>query len=357
MKTFRRILAGTALLYCTLGGTASAATADSSPLDPLSGVILRAIDGSTARLEPSEDGITRVLTAPNGSSTRVHFTFLSRVLGTVANADDPSQPTGVFRQTDSGLDAQFADGHSETLAATPDGGLVMELSGGTSPRSCMAWYPKGHVFSEAERRAAVAEYAHALGVNLPPAKDGARNAQACGTETAPHDTAKTAARDLPKSDKSEAAEKVAEAAKTILVKTSPVHLVDPPQAAAVVPAAAAEGDVALAESEGGPAASTCLGVDSDGHHWGFRNRCGYAVQFVYCTKAGNDPLTACSNGSVPGSVEAKGFAALTADKALSEVDIHHDFRWIACRGGAGEVMPMLDRTSPPSGRCIRAQAS
>ncbi len=96
---------------------------------------------------------------------------------------------------------------------------------------------------------------------------------------------------------------------------------------------------------------------SDGAHWGFRNRCDYPVQFVYCLKGGGDALTACENGSVPGSVPARSFAALLADRTLSETDAEHGFRWVGCAGGAGEVVPRLDRTSPPEGRCIRGNAS
>jgi hypothetical protein len=105
-------------------------------------------------------------------------------------------------------------------------------------------------------------------------------------------------------------------------------------------------------------ASHCLTVESDGLHWGFRNACGFDVQFAYCLAKGGDNLTACdaagAQGSITGSVPAKGFGALMADKSFSETDAEHDFRWLACDGGAGEVVAHLDRVDPPSGRCVRA---
>ena len=106
-------------------------------------------------------------------------------------------------------------------------------------------------------------------------------------------------------------------------------------------------------------ASACLNVESDGSHWGFRNACGYSVQFSYCLWHGSEPLAACvSDGADPhaitGSVAANGLATLTTDTSFSEKDGEHNFRWVACDGGAGEVVAHLDRADPPGGRCERA---
>jgi hypothetical protein len=99
-------------------------------------------------------------------------------------------------------------------------------------------------------------------------------------------------------------------------------------------------------------ASTCLSVESDGMHWGFRNHCGYSVQFAYCQLSGTDQLASCRDGTLSGSVAANGFGTLVADESLKETGALHDFRWVACQGGAGEVVPRLDQTNPPSGRCV-----
>jgi len=77
------------------------------------------------------------------------------------------------------------------------------------------------------------------------------------------------------------------------------------------------------------------------------------VQFAYCTMDDGNPLTSCREGSVGGSVAPNGFGVLVADENLRAINVHHDFRWVACRGGAGEVIARLDRTDPPTGRCVR----
>jgi hypothetical protein len=66
-----------------------------------------------------------------------------------------------------------------------------------------------------------------------------------------------------------------------------------------------------------------------------------------------NPLTACHRTSVSGSVAANGFSALVNAASLSAQGIDHEFRWLACDGGAGEVVPHLDSVDPPSGRCLR----
>lgn len=100
-------------------------------------------------------------------------------------------------------------------------------------------------------------------------------------------------------------------------------------------------------------ASSCLVVESNGRHWGFRNRCRYDVQFAYCSMDVGNALTFCRDGSVGGSVGPNGFGILVADENLKAVNVRHDFRWVACRGGAGEVVARLDHIDPPSGRCVR----
>jgi hypothetical protein len=78
------------------------------------------------------------------------------------------------------------------------------------------------------------------------------------------------------------------------------------------------------------------------------------VQFSYCLAQGGDGITGCAAGGVAGSVAGGGFGALMPDKSFSEADADHDFRWLACDGGAGEVVAHLDHIDPPSGRCVRA---
>jgi hypothetical protein len=142
----------------------------------------------------------------------------------------------------------------------------------------------------------------------------------------------------------------------VTVKTSEIHLIDggavPSVNAAATPAASADRNNA----------SQCLKVDSDGGHWGFRNNCGFAVQFAYCMADSGDNLIACgTHGAVTtsatGSVAANGFGALMADASLKDKDAAHNFRWIACGGGAGEVVAHLDQFEPPAGRCERTRTA
>jgi hypothetical protein len=48
---------------------------------------------------------------------------------------------------------------------------------------------------------------------------------------------------------------------------------------------------------------------------------------------------------------------LMADASIKEKDAAHNFRWVACAGGAGEVVAHLDHSEPPAGRCERARTA
>ncbi len=130
------------------------------------------------------------------------------------------------------------------------------------------------------------------------------------------------------------------------VRKSEVHLIDP----------VAEPTAVVATTgvpKTGEGASSCLNVESNGTYWGFRNKCGYSVQYAYCTMDGRNQLTACKDGFVGGSVAPNGFGVLVADQNLRALNENHDFRWVACQGGAGEVIARLDKSDPPVGRCVR----
>jgi hypothetical protein len=145
----------------------------------------------------------------------------------------------------------------------------------------------------------------------------------------------------------------------VMVTPSEVHAIDAPDAPA---AAIAVPGIAARDGSDRKDASRCLKVDSDGSRWGFRNSCGFAVQFAYCMAGGSDSLTACGSNNIvttsaTGSVAAHGFGALMTDNSLSDKDASHNFRWIACGGGTGEVAAHLDHFEPPAGRCERAQTA
>jgi hypothetical protein len=231
--------------------------------------------------------------------------------------------------------------------------------------SCRSWYPDGHVFSEAEKKAALAEYAQRLGLAANPA-----DTQGCAPTPAP---AKTIIEPAPPPKRSTAAAVTRAPARTkavkftppapantivpltpVTVKESQVHTIDN-----MVPAPAADAIITGVQASvrpDGSDPSRCLKVDSDGSHWGFRNECDFPIQFAYCAPT-EKSLATCANGGAPGSVAARGFGALTTDRSLSESGVDHSFRWIACAGGAGEVIAHLEKADPPSGRCERADAA
>jgi hypothetical protein len=164
------------------------------------------------------------------------------------------------------------------------------------------------------------------------------------------------------------------------VRTSVVHTVDGavavPIAAPSPPAATAQ-PAALAVQQSTPVsaapppaqltlttavpdgrgASDCLTLESDGANVGFRNHCGYGVQFAYCLQKASDPAADCGAGAKAGAVSANGFALLLTDTNIKSADAEHDFRWVACSGNAGSVVAHLDRADPPAGRCVLAKTS
>ena len=347
------------------------ASAPSPSLDGMVGKKLIAIDGSTIALTPAEGGLAREIVGSNGAVQKTLFEFINEKLGTVSDARNAANVIGVFRKTGVGIEAQFADGSSETLAVNPSGGLTIE-SISTSNDSCTAWYPEGHVFSLDERRAALAQFAARLGLADTADKKAPSSKAACAPVQTPHTSDIPAKADvlgrqagLPRSLATPPATATAAALSTaalkqpdlvpdlhpVEVRNSEVHLIDPNVASP--PQVVASADVPMpagaADQRG---ASTCLSVETDGMHWGFRNHCGYSVQFAYCQMSGADQLASCRDGTLSGSVAANGFGSLVADEGLKESDAVHDFRWVACQGGAGEVIPRLDQTNPPSGRCV-----
>src|SRR5258708_7082165 len=161
------------------------ASAPAQSLDGMVGKKLIAIDGSTIALTPAEGGLAREIIGSNGAVQKTMFEFINEKLGTVSDARNAANIIGVFRTTGAGIEVQYADGSSETLAANPSGGLTIE-SISTSNDSCTAWYPEGHVFSLEERRAALAQFATKLGLADQADKKPASSKAACSPAPAPH---------------------------------------------------------------------------------------------------------------------------------------------------------------------------
>lgn len=385
-----QLAAGALALACAFAhpaeaGGAPAATESPGWLSPLAGVRLMAVDGSTLTLSSSEGGFALALAAPNGASQHSTFSFVSDKLGTIADDGDAGHVVGFFRETDSGLEAQFADGRTESLVANGDGGISLMLHAASGEASCFAWYPSGHAFSAGEKQAALAAYAEKLGV-ADHAKKAARPAQNCAT--APTHIARKQATPPP----AQAPYKIgmyqggavtssgAAGLTQVAVRTSDVHTIDAavaaPLAAISPPAATAQpaapgtqpsapqapapapAQVTLASAvPDGHGASDCLAIESDGANVGFRNRCAYGVQFAYCLQKSSDPAADCGAGARNGAVSANGYVLLLTDTNIKSADAERDFRWVACSGGNSSVVAHLDRADPPAGHCTRANAS
>ena len=336
-----------------------------APFGAVTGKTLNGVDGSSIALNLIEGGLELQVMPVDGNARKTTFTFMTDRMGTVV--EDSGMPgagtsvTGFFRLTAKGVEVRYADGRSAMLSAQDDG-VQMALDG-ESGASCRSWYPAGHVFSEADKKAALNAYASRLGL---PVTATATSGCSSTTATAPEGAAPPTT-GKPAADKRASVKTPARAAKAsyrvgeykgpqiVSVKPSVVHAID--GGAPISAPSVGETLAALAPPQKAPGkddASRCLKVDSDGSHWGFRNTCGFAVQFAYCM-AGGTGLADCANGAMPGSVPANGFGALTTDNSLKETDANHSFRWIACGGGAGEVVAHLDRFEPPAGRCERTR--
>src|SRR5882672_3432411 len=169
----------------TAAPTKETASVPSQSLEGMVGKKLIAIDGSTIALTPAEGGLAREIVGSNGAVQKTLFEFINEKLGTVSDARNAANVIGVFRATGAGIEAQYADGSSETLAVNPSGGLTIE-SISISNDSCTAWYPEGHVFSLDERRAALAQFATRLGLADTADKKAVSSKASCAPVSAPH---------------------------------------------------------------------------------------------------------------------------------------------------------------------------
>ena len=357
-----------------------------APFGSVAGKTLTGVDGSSIALNLIEGGMELQVVPAEGTARKTTFTFMTDRMGTVVEDSDATQAgssvTGFFRLTGKGVEIRYSDGRSAMLAASAEGGVQMALDGDAGP-SCRAWYPTGHTFSDSEKKSALNAYASKLGLPVAASETSegcaaAPKPQAAnispGTITPPvASNAPAASSGKAKPDRRAAAKTPARMAKAsyhigdyqpknleqVAVKTSEVHTID---AAIAVPSTTMAMAAPPAPSGDKKDAGNCLKVDSDGSHWGFRNACDFAVQFAYCMAGGSDNLSACGSNdtvttSIAGSVAAGGFGVLMADMSLKDKDATHSFRWIACGGGAGEVVAHLDHFEPPAGRCERTRTA
>jgi len=356
------------------GAIAGGAVQNPSWLGPMAGARLVAVDGSTLTVAPTEGGFVVALNAADGGAQHTAFAYIGERLGTISDASDPGRVTGFFRQTDNGLEIQFADGRAETLALNSAGGFSLTLRAADGAASCSAWYPQGHVFGAAEKRAALAVYAHKLGIAEHAKRTARTPISDCPAAVKSATHLPSPAQPAPYRIGMYAGAEVTTpgaAAPAIAVRTSNVQPVDPPvpaqpaaspppvaqaptAAAPAVPSDATKVTLASAMPDG-HGASDCLSVESANGTIGFRNRCGFGVQFAYCLQRATDAAADCGGVAKMGAVAANGFALLL--ESVDSREPERDFRWVACSGSNGNVVAHLDRADPPSGRCERLNAS
>lgn len=343
----------------------------SAPFGAVSGKTLTGVDGSSIALNVIEGGMELQVMPADGNTRKATFTFMTDRMGTVVEDSGVSgagtSVTGFFRLTAKGVEVRYADGRSAMLSSNGDGvQMTLESEAGAS---CRSWYPPGHVFSETDKKAALNAYASRLGLPVAAGETGG----GCSSPVTPVAMGSAPPVSAAPEKRSEAkAARVAKASyrigdfkglEAVSVRTAPVRPVDgaPSVSETVAAIAPPESIKTSGKTVDKDAASSCLKVDSDGGHWGFRNDCDFAVQFAYCMAGDQEQtspsLAACEKGAVAGSVAAHGFGALSADNSLKESDANHSFRWIACGGGAGEVVAHLDRFEPPAGRCERTRTA
>jgi len=392
---------------------ASAERAAAWTLFPGSRADLVAADGSKLALSLEEGGVlAREHTAADGTVVKSELELLGDHIGTVE--DDKGDVAATFHLNGRTLSIDYADGKTDTLRANADGAWseTAQLPGEKPVET--SWFPSGHVFAQEKPvsapesvRAQPAAHHHnapvhiAVAARVASAREDSKPLQAAVPQPAiepqpkPADIATTdpaseahlaerekdsaeeaskLAQSLPRPEpkpllhlnvkqgkhhktRKDRRTEIAVAAPAVSAPPAPVPV---PHSEAPLPAVTTvvvrNSEVHMIDGVETPpmrrSASECLTVESNGTHWGFRNNCVTDIQFAYCVMNATNRLTACGQSAVPGSVSGHGFSALVADLSLKDQNTSHQFRWIGCIGGAGEVVPRLDQADPPLGRCL-----
>ena len=266
----------------------------------------------------------------DGAAKRMLFSFYDDRTGNVSDEDGDTM--GRFWIMPREIYIRYRDGWSEAVWSSSTGDLQMAQKAPDGHLRYTTWYSRDHLPSSSAPASLPA-------VNKPDTQLPVTPARSTQSVTP---------------------------LQAIDVRTSVIHTIDQP--VAENPIILGSATVAATQSFSLPPQqydaqpsqdadpSKCLSIESNGAHWGFRNSCAFDIQFAYCVASDSDQLTSCKDGAVTGSVAPHGFGALTADRSIGD-NADHDFRWIACGGGAGEVVPRMEHSDPPTGRCLRSNAS
>jgi hypothetical protein len=395
------------------------AVAPTRLFDALAGKKLVSLDGSTISLTVSDGALIREIASPGEASQKTRFSFLNEKQGTVSDAKD-AKVIGLFRATESKLEIDYADGHSETLVPNSSGGVSILLGAPGQGSLCMSWYPEGHQFSTADRQLALALYASRLGLPAPlPVKAaapsaGCATAEAAATPTPAPVSTSTDAHQGPATSKPASATahalhahrsalktaqpnknalSVRQVAGPVVVRPLRAHRIDadkpmPPSVLRSARARRIDAEKPLAIIAR-PSPVHRVDVDKPGPA---------KVELATArTISSIAPPPAPQRASTCLNVESDGadwgfrnhcsfpvqFAYCLMDggevfascqkgavtgsvppngfnRLLAERATNagqHDFRWIACNGDASHVVARLVKPNPPAGQCIPARAS
>jgi hypothetical protein len=157
------------LLGCAGAFAQSASTdgAQQTAINKIAGKKFYSADGASLTIVAFKGGLAREIHEPDGSTEIQTFALTGGKTGTVSDAEGGSKAAGSFQLTQAGLTTEYSDGRSEIFAPNSAGGMSMELREPAGDRICTAWYPEGHRFSDAERKAALIDISDRLDLDVP----------------------------------------------------------------------------------------------------------------------------------------------------------------------------------------------
>lgn len=152
-----------------------------APVSPLADFAvpgMTGVDGSRISLQPFARGLLREITTAEGRVIKTAFTLLNDRMGLVSG-DGSGNIVGMFSLSGGAITTLYSDGGSETLVRDGANSVLVVAQAVEGGTACTSWYPAGHVFSVAERKAALARQAKRLGLTLTRAqvKDAACTAE------------------------------------------------------------------------------------------------------------------------------------------------------------------------------------
>lgn len=161
-----RLLCAVAAI-CLAGAEAAASPA--AQIQPVAGLTAFSLqnaiaaDGAILTLVPVAGGLLRTVSA-GGTDEKILFRLLRGKLGTVSETGGSQHVLGLFVLGERSIATEYDDGRSEILALDGEGGASLMLKPPAGGAVCTSWYPAGHRFSTAERKAELAAYALRLGI-------------------------------------------------------------------------------------------------------------------------------------------------------------------------------------------------